>query len=92
MRKLLTLAAAALAGASANVAFAASASPHVPAALAVLGATAVAAVVSARRASRERQALDEAVGLLAEFRLPLPDATLQSMPAQLQPLVRGYAS
>jgi diguanylate cyclase (GGDEF)-like protein/PAS domain S-box-containing protein len=90
MRKPFPLALAALAGSAVNMAFALAVPAAWPVALPVALLTAWAAVHEWRRRLRARRALGGAVGLLAEFRLPLPDTLRTALPDLLQPLVRGY--
>jgi diguanylate cyclase (GGDEF)-like protein/PAS domain S-box-containing protein len=90
MRKLLPLTVVALAGCALNVAFAVAVPALWPAALALAAVTGAVAWRELRRARRERAALDDALGHLAEFRLPLPAHVRAGVPAVLRPLVQGY--
>jgi diguanylate cyclase (GGDEF)-like protein/PAS domain S-box-containing protein len=58
-----------------------------------IGAAAVILLLSVRherRDRREREALEQALGHLAEFRLPLPDGVRHELLPQLKPLIDGY--
>ncbi|HJV64027.1 MAG TPA: EAL domain-containing protein [Albitalea sp.] len=91
MRKLLPLTVVAITGSVANLALAVVAAPRFVAAALLLAVGAGAAmVIEWRRHRHELRALDAAMAQLAEFRLPLPEAVRQAMPAALQAVVRGY--
>ena len=90
MRSPFSLAVVALVGSVVNVAFAAVVPAALPVALPVAALAAWAAVHEWRRRLRARRALNDAVGLLAEFRLPLPEGLRHALPDLLQPLVSGY--
>jgi len=90
MRKLLRLTAVAIAGSAVNLVMAV----EMPSLLPLTGVLAVLTVAFAwremRRREREQQALETALGLLAEFRLPLPQSVHARLPVMLRPLIAGY--
>jgi len=90
MRKLLPLTLVAVAGSAVNVALAVVTPGFLPVTLALALLTAVVARHEWRRRAREEQALESALALLAEYRLPLPEGTQLDLPQMLRPLVHGY--
>jgi diguanylate cyclase (GGDEF)-like protein/PAS domain S-box-containing protein len=90
MRKLLPLTLVAIAGSATNLALALAEPAFLPVTLGLAALTAWTAGREWRRRVREERALSDAIGLLAEFRLPLPAGLRLALPEVLQPLVRGY--
>ncbi|HEY0857429.1 MAG TPA: EAL domain-containing protein [Albitalea sp.] len=90
MRKLLPITAVAIAASTANLVFAAARPAVLPWAAGLALATAVAIWTLWRSQRREQRALEQALGHLAEFRLPLPEAAHEQLPPLLRPLVGGY--
>src|SRR5437868_8910116 len=90
MRKVPPITVVLIASGVLNVAIA-IVSPTLGLLAALLGLAALALVLrDARRRRGDEQALERALGHLAELRLPLPDGVVDELPAVLRPLVVGY--
>ena len=90
MRHLLPLTAVAVAGWVVNLALTVKMRGLLPVMVALGALTVLLAWREMRRRDRERRALQTALGLLAEFRLPLPQSVHEKLPPVLRPLVHGY--
>jgi diguanylate cyclase (GGDEF)-like protein/PAS domain S-box-containing protein len=90
MRKLPPIIVVALAGSLLDLGVALAAPALALPAIALAVSTAAAAGFELRRREREQRALDATLGLLAEYRLPVPREVREQLPEALCDLVRGY--